>query len=304
MRKVKQLHFLVSILVLLSLYGCKTENVDSTPLSFEERVDKFDLVIQKFEVKPSQSNFFNGSNGSKVLITKEAIEKFGIVRIELFEAFDKETMLKAGLTTMSDGKLLESGGMVHINVISESGTSVDLSDTGCEIFIPKEDSLKKMKLFHGEGEKEINWKLSNEPDPLFKFFLDTTGDYGYSRIPIFSDFYCFPLLKSGWINADLFYSSEEVVDLSFTLPEVDFTASYNMVFQDFNGILSGRIDESGKLVFNQIPKGMKAKIVSIGIDKEDIYLGVDDVKAGTESQELSSLKKISNEEMSEVLSRL
>ncbi len=305
MRKVKQLDHLFSIIVLiLLLYSCTTEKVDYVPISFEERIDKFNLFLQEFEVKPLQSNFFNGSNGSKILITRDAIEKFGITRIELFEAFDKETMLKAGLTTVSDGRLLESAGMIYVNVISDSGTKLDLSDTGCEIFIPKEDSLKKMKLFFGEGEAEINWKLSDKPDPLLKFSLDTTGHHGYSRIPILSDFYCFPLLKSGWVNADLFYSSKEVVDLSFTLPDVNMTATYNMVFQDFNGILSGRIDESGKLVFNQIPKGMRAKIISIGIDEKDIYLSVDDLKTNTKSQELSPLKKVSKEKMSKILGKL
>lgn len=303
---IKYLTNTICIIILLFVFNCcKSDGTNSIGFSLDKRIEAFGLSVQNFKIDSLKDYFFVGSNGSIVKISEKAIIKFGISGISIFEALDRKTMIKAGLTTESNGRLLESAGMIHIEVISKYGKNLDLKNTGCEIYFPKLDSLKKMKLFLGEGDETVNWILNDKPDPILKFATDTTADYGYRYVPLFSDFYCFPLLKDGWVNADLFYDSEDYLTLTFVLPSQDIKTTYCMVFQGFNGIISGKINQLGELVFDQVPKGEKGEIIGIGIDGAKIYLSIDIVENNKDTfNQLSRLEIVSEVELDKKLSHL
>lgn len=85
------------------------------------------------------------------------------VTIELKEAYGMQDMLRAGLTTTSNGKLLQSGGMIFFSATAEGKPVGFLKDVGIDI--PATAYNTDMKLFSGEVKEDgtINWV---DPVPL------------------------------------------------------------------------------------------------------------------------------------------
>ena len=72
-------------------------------------------------------------------------------------------MIIGGLSTMSNGRLLETSGMVYINIKTENGEKVYLEDTKCMFQTPKQATINEdVLLFQGNINKqgEINWDLN------------------------------------------------------------------------------------------------------------------------------------------------
>lgn len=86
------------------------------------------------------------------------------VKIFIKEVYSQAEILYAGLTTESDGRLLESGGMVYIDAIDKNGKRVQPSRP-VRISIPSDYRNDKMQLFKGKelADGSINWV---DPQPL------------------------------------------------------------------------------------------------------------------------------------------
>lgn len=85
------------------------------------------------------------------------------VDIEIKEAYSMQDILKAGLTTMSNGKLLQSGGMIFFNATADNKPVKFLKEVG--LTIPSKVYNNSMKVFKGEltEDSTINWV---EPKPV------------------------------------------------------------------------------------------------------------------------------------------
>ncbi len=99
---------------------------------------------------------------AKGAIIKIAANSFDVpagtkVSIELKEAYSIQDILKAGLTTISNGKLLQSGGMIYFNATADNKPVNFLKPVG--ITIPSKTYNDSMKVFKGEiaGDSSINW---------------------------------------------------------------------------------------------------------------------------------------------------
>jgi mono/diheme cytochrome c family protein len=85
------------------------------------------------------------------------------VKIEVKEAYTMQDILLAGLTTKSNGRLLQSGGMIYFNA-SANGNNVKITKP-ISIGIPTSNYNDSMQLFKGEikADSTINWV---DPTPL------------------------------------------------------------------------------------------------------------------------------------------
>jgi len=84
------------------------------------------------------------------------------VMIEIKEAYSMNDILKAGLTTISNGKPLQSGGMIYFNATVDNKPVGYLKPVG--IIIPTEQYNSDMKVFKGEisADSSINWLLDDK----------------------------------------------------------------------------------------------------------------------------------------------
>ena len=129
---------------------------------------------QIFPINPGKGATIEGKEGMLIIIPKDAfIDDKGIliktpVELELVEALTLEDMVLYDLATLSDGKLLESGGMFYINPTS-NGKNVNINpQRPFYIEIPTNEVKPGMMAFKGEVAEDgtLNWI---EPKPLKKF---------------------------------------------------------------------------------------------------------------------------------------
>ena len=123
------------------------------------------LPTQGFELNTAQDTVIETENGSVYVIPADAFETesgeavTGKVTFEIKEAFEDVDIMKAGLTTTSDGQLLETGGMFFLDA-TQNGQRLRLKK-GKEILsqLPNLQPDKEMMLFDGVQQTDgtINW---------------------------------------------------------------------------------------------------------------------------------------------------
>lgn len=94
----------------------------------------------------------------------------GSYELEVKEALDATTIMKAGLSTWSDGRLLETGGMFYVNM-RQNGENLQIpTDAGITVSVPKQENRSDMMLFDGvrtyNGEPHQFYTESNVTEEL------------------------------------------------------------------------------------------------------------------------------------------
>jgi mono/diheme cytochrome c family protein len=131
-----------------TLYRSRPEKMIFTPDELPE---------QKFKINILKDTLLTTLNGAKITIKAGTLknEECNEVTLLLKEAYTPEQILKSGLTTMSDGQLLSSGGM--FNLVPESDKTLIAS--AIQIEVPTASVNPNMQLFKGQlsSSGEMNW---------------------------------------------------------------------------------------------------------------------------------------------------
>lgn len=137
---------------------------------------------QYFTIDPSQAQEVRCKDGTKLLIPAGAFRGAdgqlvrGKVKISVGEALRMGDFLAQDLSAVSDGRMLESRGMVYISATAD-GREVTLG-TPVKVALPAMDARSDMKLFYGQRveDNKMNWKLSDQsfekPDPTVPINMD------------------------------------------------------------------------------------------------------------------------------------
>lgn len=149
-------------------------------------ISQFETLIDKFKKEelitnlPSEFFAWNGTdtamlskNGILISIPETAFFLNGkpykeAALIQFQEALDPVSIVKSGLSTMADDRLLETQGMFSFTAYSENGEKLTINPkTGIYIQVPVDEYKEGMQLFTGVEDKNgiINWV---NPKPLAK----------------------------------------------------------------------------------------------------------------------------------------
>src|SRR5687768_16627210 len=83
------------------------------------------LPTQLFSIDISKDTTLITKNGALIRIPKGALSADeNIVKLEVKEAYSMRDIIKAGLTTQSNGQPLSSGGMIYINAVGENNVRI------------------------------------------------------------------------------------------------------------------------------------------------------------------------------------
>jgi hypothetical protein len=132
---------------------------------------------QTFEIDPNTENFVEGEKGTVVLVPAGAfLDKNGNVpkgkiTVELAEALSVEEMLLSNLTTTSNGKPLQSGGMIYLNATTEDGEQLHVDTTKpLYIEVPTENKVAGMQAYVGirDSAGNMNWV---DPKPIVNYLV-------------------------------------------------------------------------------------------------------------------------------------
>ena len=137
---------------------------------------------QFFEVQTDKDNTVEGQKGSIIAIPKGCfLDESGNVidkpvKIEFTEALGMADMVLSNLTTSSDGKLLESGGMIYFHAMTKDGKAVKINPAKpVYIEVPTANRKAGMQLYSGTRDKNgnMNWV---DPKPLQNYLIPVNAD--------------------------------------------------------------------------------------------------------------------------------
>jgi hypothetical protein len=154
MLSFQYMHRMMAIMGLCALLmsGCGTDkNVGSS--------DKIVFPTAKFALDAGADTTIFGAQGTRIFIEKETFQfadgtpVTGPIELSLQEFYDKSDIVLADLSTESDGKLLETGGMLNIAATSE-GKEVEIkADKRIVVHFPKTKGFmsEPMDLFYADA---------------------------------------------------------------------------------------------------------------------------------------------------------
>lgn len=157
------------------------------------------LASQIFRINSKRDTIIETRQGIVLAVpagafkTIKGITANGVVDLEIKEALTAADIMKAGLSTMSNDRLLETGGMFYINAHEgKNNLSID-PEKPLNVNVPVNNAKPDMMLFKGERQENgnINWV---EPKPM-KRRLSTLD---MAKLDLYPDGFLDTLKKMGF----------------------------------------------------------------------------------------------------------
>jgi hypothetical protein len=336
------------ILLGLIITSILTSCSEKESLTFDKELQQLSAPSQFFIITNDKGDTLETKNGTKVIIepntfvdidgqdTKEPIQ------IEVKDVFDKSEMILNGIGTVSNGRPLESFGMVYLKATS-GDKELKIKENGViKVSIPNRREDYYGELFYGaEIDGSLNWVYAGKiPDTtiveetimplsdskasvksttyrfnkgLKEFVSDTifTIKYkccqdsvvGMKPAIYLPKSYDFEVTNLGWINCDRFLDIKDKVDLEIELKNFSQPIAY-LVFSDINSVMEILFNADGKAMANDIPKNYQIDLVVIDKIKGHFMWTKRSTKIGTENKLTIETAKITEDELETELSKL
>ncbi|MGZ5282173.1 MAG: c-type cytochrome [Bacteroidia bacterium] len=181
-----KLHLSILLAFVLLFSRCVEEEKKKKPVAIGENLSE-----QIFNITAGIDTILVSEKGAKIFISKNTFTtNVDAIEIKLKEALTLAEMVKAGLTTTSDNKILSSGGMIYISA-TWNGKKIQLLNP-IKIQIPADNFDEGMKLFKGEiADNKINWSLAGD--------LDNYVKSPFERGKKIFEYYCVACHKNGQV---------------------------------------------------------------------------------------------------------
>lgn len=164
---------ILSALLSVTLFQCNNNSITKTVKLHPEDPYKNTIVpSQTFEINSKQDNIVEGDKGTIVVCPKGCFKNIkgeiveDNVKIELSEALSLEDMLLSNLTTTSDGRQLETDGMIYFNATINGEQLTINKDNPIRIQIPTKERKAGMMAYKGVRDENgnMNWIEPKELD--------------------------------------------------------------------------------------------------------------------------------------------
>ncbi|MEY3444170.1 MAG: hypothetical protein RLZZ519_2451 [Bacteroidota bacterium] len=137
-------------------------------LNLTEMMAPFTPKTQTFTVSGKKPSVVTGKAGTKIHVEPKNLTKpdgspiVGDIQVNLIECTKKSELLGAGLQTVSNGKLLESGGSYYIDMEADGQKLAIQEGKSVAVEFPKV-SDKNMELFYGQKDEtgQMNWDAAD-----------------------------------------------------------------------------------------------------------------------------------------------
>lgn len=173
---MQQVKMLFSCMFFLCIQACQNNSSQKLNLSEDKFLKSAGIPLQNFEIDASQTQIIVAEKGTRLIFQKgcfinlkgEIIKEK--VNIQIFEAITMDKMVQANLTTTSQGKLLETGGMFYLEA-KANGERLQINPKNpVYVEIPTKNKKSGMQLYQGIREENgnINWI---NPKPLEDYLM-------------------------------------------------------------------------------------------------------------------------------------
>ncbi|WP_107037962.1 OmpA family protein [Brumimicrobium mesophilum] len=140
-----------------------TTPIKSNTLTLQDVYDELSVETQNIRIRTDRDTILILKEGSVIQInafTFDTPSQFA--NVEIKEVYSFVGMIGERLSTTSDGRILETGGMMKITVYNEMGEKIE-AQKNINIFMPTTEFKEDMELFYGEHDslQTMNWELNN-----------------------------------------------------------------------------------------------------------------------------------------------
>lgn len=178
--KKQLLSLCLGLLMMLISINCKQNKVIETiKMSANDPFKSTMVESQFFEIKGNQDNVIEGEKGTIIVMPKGCFKNengnavTSDIKIELAEALSQSAMILSNLNTTSNGKLLETDGMLYFNATSNGKQLSINADNPIRIEMPTDKKKPNMKAYAGTRDEKGNMNWSN-PQEIINYL--TTVD--------------------------------------------------------------------------------------------------------------------------------
>jgi len=165
------------VLLAVTLIQCNSNQIKNTVKLLPNDPFKNTVVASEtFDIDSKQDNVVEGENGTIIVCPKGCFKNSkgdiveDIIKIELSEAFTIDEMLLSNLTTTSNGKPLETDGMIYFNATANGEQLTINKDNPIHIEIPTYEKKPGMMAYKGIRDEKgnMNWIEPKELDKYLK----------------------------------------------------------------------------------------------------------------------------------------
>lgn len=130
----------------------------------------FDQPLQTYNINPLNDTVIIGEQGTIISISRNSFLYKGSqepvtneITITLKEYYKISDMLLANLSTMSNGEILETGGMIYLEATADNEELELRPDASIELKFPTQNKKDDMLLWYGSwNESVMNWELAEQ----------------------------------------------------------------------------------------------------------------------------------------------
>jgi hypothetical protein len=298
------------------------------------------LPVQTFSIDPRKDAQIVGALGTVIDIPANTLRcTDGSIPprmdMELTEVYGRDMLVNAGIHTVSDGRMLESGGTVLLEAhcrnclgVVAPGKTIDLSfpnggeaKEGMETFIGRRDrngnfNWEQDRGVRSGGSSEVRERYYiNDVEVSREEYMamrarfeemerEREAEMAVAKNDEALDAYLLKSSELGWINCDRFYDAAQVTDM---IVQVDtaLRPSVRLVFDDINSVLAGNYNaRTGQVRFSGIPVGEKVRVVGYSIVNDVPYMASQPMVIRENGSETLRLQQTSRAGMEEQLASL
>lgn len=265
------------------------------------------LPVQRFEIDPRKDAHIVGELGTVIDIPANTLRcTDGTIPprmdMELTEVYGRDRLVNANIHTVSNGRLLESGGTVLLEAKCRNCQGVVAPGKDIDLKFPLDGvAVQGMETFIGQVDRNgnFNWEQDRgsgnggRSEARYRYYINNKqvsreeymavkarfreeeqlrdNEAAVAQNADVLDAYLLKSSELGWINCDRFYEAEAVTDLVVKV-DTALRPSVRLVFDNINGVLAGNYDaRSGQVRFSGIPVGEPARLVGYSIVNDVPY---------------------------------
>lgn len=314
--------------LVLLLCGCKEEkhevkteanpetisNAATEIAALNTQLKNHEVPSQFFKVASDKKHTVKSKLGTNIYIDPSDLETSDgtaigtIIQVELKELINQQHFLRSSTQTVSNGKLLVSGGAYFINLTSENKQLKLKDGKNLTVDFPK-FSKEEMSLFYGEKDSLglMNWELAEsrfispkKTEVASNSKFDSINYEELDNIIAYTDkpltkaerkkqrqlrknenlenkiYNSIKLKKLGWINCDRFLEIENKTDLEYVINNANEITASNiyLIFKDINSLMQNTYysgDGNSESQFTTIPEGSNVELIAVSIKEDKKY---------------------------------
>ena len=159
---------LTPLFLVLLILGCSEEKKPSKygyNTDLQGLLDDSNLSVEEFKIDNTRDTTLFGSKGTIISIPKNCFENVkGPVKIELIESLELSDIVLLNAQTVSNGKLLQTGGVIYLSASVNDNDVVLKKEKSIQIEIPSSNRIDDMTAFVGNYNSDgvMNWEIGNE----------------------------------------------------------------------------------------------------------------------------------------------